>query len=81
VSCLCPGPTVSGFHRRAGTDRLRMSRGGMMSAERAAQFGYRAFQANKRVEIAGFVNTLMAAFIPFAPRAMVLRVARALMSP
>jgi len=53
----------------------------MMSAERAAQFGYRAFQANKRVEIAGFVNTLMAAFIPFAPRAMVLRVARALMSP
>ena len=49
VSCLCPGATRSAFHKRAGTENLPLMRGGMMTAARAAELGYGAFQANRRV--------------------------------
>lgn len=80
VSCLCPGPTESGFHKRAGTENLWLLRGGMMSAARAAELGYRAFQANQRVKVAGLGNALMAGSVAFVPRAVVLRAARLLLS-
>ncbi len=81
VSCLCPGVTVSGFHKRAGSENLLLHRGGMMSAARVAKLGYRAFQANKRVEVAGTLNALMASSVAFTPRALVLRVAREILKP
>ena len=80
VSCLCPGPTESGFHKRAGTDKTWLHRGGMMSAARAAELGYRAFQANRRVKVAGTGNAIMAGTVGFVPRGIVLRVARQLLS-
>src|SRR5258706_10571834 len=49
VSCLCPGVTESALHKRAGTENLRLLRAGVMPAARAAQLGYRAFQAHQRV--------------------------------
>ncbi len=81
VSCLCPGVTESGFHKRAGTDRLRLFQTGVMPAAKVARHGYNAFQANKRVEVAGTANALMAGTAPFMPRGIVLRVARQLLSP
>ena len=80
VSCLCPGPTESGFHKRAGTEKLPLFRAGMMSAARAAELGYSAFQANRRVKVAGAANAIMAGTAPLMPRAMVLRVGRKLLS-
>lgn len=80
VSCLCPGATESAFHKRAGTENLRLMRGGMMSAERVGQLGYDAFQANKRVIVTGAVNALMAGSVAFLPRSLVLRVARQALS-
>jgi short-subunit dehydrogenase len=81
VSCLCPGATESAFHKRAGTENLRLLRGGMMSATRAAQLGYRAFQANQRVKVAGAGNAILAGSVAFTPRAIVLRIARQLLTP
>jgi uncharacterized protein len=81
VSCLCPGATESAFHKRAGTENLRLLRGGMMSAARAAQLGYRAFQANQRVKVAGAGNAILAGSVAFTPRAIVLRIARQLLTP
>ncbi len=80
VSCLCPGPTESGFHKRAGTEKLRFLQSGMMTAARAAELGYRAFQANRRVKVAGAANAIMAGTVGFVPRAIVLRAARKLLS-
>jgi short-subunit dehydrogenase len=80
VSCLCPGATESAFHKRAGTENLRLLRAGVMPAARAARLGYRAFQANQRVKVAGTGNALLAGSVAFTPRAIALRVARQLLS-
>jgi short-subunit dehydrogenase len=80
VSCLCPGVTQSGFHKRAGTEGLPLHRGGIMPAARVAGLGYEAFQANKRVKVTGALNSVMAHSVAFAPRAVVLRTARQLLS-
>ena len=39
VSCLCPGATESAFHKRTGTENLRLMRGRMMSAGRVGRLG------------------------------------------
>ena len=82
VSCLCPGPTVSKFRERAGTNKVRLSRAGtQMPSMTVARMGYEAWQANKRVEVTGLRNRVMASLIPFMPRTTVLRAVRNLQSP
>jgi short-subunit dehydrogenase len=80
VSCLCPGYTESAFHQRAGTDKVRLARGSAMSAAQAAELGYRAFEANRRVKIAGLANALLARSAAVTPHALVLRIARFLLT-
>jgi short-subunit dehydrogenase len=82
VSCLCPGPTVSGFRARAGTDQTKLSAASaQMPSMPVAEAGYRAWCDNQRVIVTGLRNRLMAAAIPFAPRSLVLRTVRKLQSP
>jgi short-subunit dehydrogenase len=82
VSCLCPGPTVSNFRQRAGTDKKKLSRAGTpMSSASVAELGYRAWKSNKRVEITGLRNRVLAAAIPFLPRTTALGIVRGLQSP
>jgi short-subunit dehydrogenase len=77
VSCLCPGPTVSKFRQRAGTDRKKLSRASTpMSSASVAELGYRAWKNNKRVEVTGLRNRVMAAAIPFLPRTAALGIVR-----
>ncbi len=80
VSCLCPGYTESGFHARAGTDKLRLARGKVMSAAHVAQLGYSAYRANRRVKIAGVANAMMAHSAALTPHAIVLPIARRLLT-
>lgn len=44
-------------------------------------FGYRAWKESKRVEITGLRNRVMAAAVPFLPRAAILGIVRNLQSP
>ncbi len=82
VSCLCPGPTVSAFRARAGTDKVKLSQSGTpMSAEACARLGYAGFAANKRVVVTGARNRLLATLVPFLPRETVLKIARGLQEP
>jgi short-subunit dehydrogenase len=82
VSCLCPGPTVSKFRERAGTNKVRLSRAGTpMPSMTVARMGYDAWQANKRVEVTGLRNRIMASLVRFLPRTAVLRTVRNLQSP
>ncbi len=77
VSCLCPGPTVSQFHGRAGTDRTRLSKAARpMASMPVAQLGYDAFQRNRRVAVAGLQNKALVALARAAPRRVLLPVVR-----
>jgi short-subunit dehydrogenase len=82
VSCLCPGPTVSKFRERAGTNKVRLSRASTpMPSMTVARMGYEAWQANKRVEVTGMRNRILASLVRFMPRTAVLRSVRNLQSP
>jgi short-subunit dehydrogenase len=82
VSCLCPGPTVSKFRERAGTDKKKLSQASTpMSSASVATLGYRAWQSNKRVEITGLRNRMLAGLVPFLPRTTILGIVRNLQSP
>ena len=82
VSCLCPGPTTSKFRERAGTHTKKLSRASAsMSSASVAELGFRAWKANKRVEVTGLRNRLVAAAVPFVPRKTVLGIVRTLQSP
>jgi short-subunit dehydrogenase len=82
VSCLCPGPTVSKFRDRAGTNKVRLSRAGTpMPSMTVARMGYEAWQANRRVEVTGMRNRILASLVRFMPRTAVLRSVRNLQSP
>jgi len=75
VTCLCPGPTDSNFHSRAGSDQIKLLKMGVMMSSRAvARKGYRAFRRNKRVVITGVMNRLLAWLVPFMPRRSVLNI-------
>jgi uncharacterized protein len=73
VTCLCPGPTESKFHDRAGTEKVRLIKfARMMTSKAVAEIGYAAFKANKRVAISGAQNAIMAKSVAFTPRPVVL---------
>jgi short-subunit dehydrogenase len=79
---VCPGPTESKFRERAGMDKKKLARASAsMSSAEVAELGYRAWKANKRVEITGLRNRVVARAVSFLPRRAVLGAVRTLQSP
>jgi hypothetical protein len=77
VTCLCPGPTHTGFARRAGNDQSRLFKQiGAMSAEKVAMVGYQAVMEGRTLAIPGAQNWLAAESTRFAPRKMVTAISR-----
>ena len=76
VTCLCPGATVTEFHKRANATAIRLLKFGAMDAGTVAQDGYRGLISGKRVVISGFKNWLVAESVRFAPRRVVTWIAR-----
>ncbi len=74
VTCLCPGSTATDFFTVAGMGGSPFR--GEMSAARVADIGYTATMAGRRLAIAGLANRIMANSVRFAPRALVLRLAK-----
>lgn len=57
MTTLCPGPTRTEFHERAGMGHSKFAKGGVaMDAEKVARIGYDGMMKNKRTVIAGFKN-------------------------
>jgi len=82
VSCLCPGPTVSGFRARAGTGKTRLAdTGAPMPSMDVARAGYEAWEHNQRVIVTGTRNNIMATLVPFIPRTQLLKLVRRIQSP
>ncbi len=59
VTALCPGPTVTGFAKRANAESMILFKNGMPSRQ-VAQLGYEALMKNKMTIITGFQNKLLA---------------------
>jgi short-subunit dehydrogenase len=78
VTCLCPGPTTSEFHKRAAMQTSNMMKRPFMDARTVAEIGYRAMLKGKPVAIAGKLNWAVAQSTRFAPRSWTAAIARKL---
>ena len=78
VSCLCPGPTTTGFAERA--DMGNMGGGRVVdTAEKVARVGLEALLDNERTQVVGAVNTAVAFATRFAPTKLILEAGKRVM--
>ncbi len=66
VTALCPGPTHTGFAKRANAESMLLFKNGMQSTK-VAQLGYNALMKNKMTVIAGLQNKFLAYLARFIP--------------
>ena len=78
VTALCPGPTRTGFGKRANFHPALLFDKFGMAAPTVAKVGYDGLMANKVVVIPGGMNWLFAQSSRFFPRKMVTRMVRKL---
>ena len=77
VTCLCPGPTNTGFQSRAGVENSRLfQQFGPMEAKTVARDGYRATMKGKTLAISGFKNLVLAETVRIAPRKLATAISR-----
>jgi hypothetical protein len=77
VTALCPGATLSGFQSAAAMEGSKLlDRKNIPSSREVAEYGYRAMMQGRAVAIHGFRNTLLANSVRFAPRSLVVKMAR-----
>ena len=77
VTCFCPGPTHTGFGKRAGNDQSRVFKQlGAMNADKVALDGYRAVMEGRTLAISGMHNWAVAQSTRFAPRKVVTAISR-----
>jgi short-subunit dehydrogenase len=78
ITCLCPGPTRTGFASAADAVKTPLFEKFAGDAAGVARQGYRGFRQGKAVIIAGFLNKLGAFSTRFAPRWFAARLVRSL---
>jgi short-subunit dehydrogenase len=77
VTCLCPGPTDTGFQGRAGVENSRLfQQFGPMSAKTVARDGYRATMKGKTLAISGLRNWLLVEAVRITPRKLTTAISR-----
>lgn len=79
VTALAPGPTRSGFQKRAKMEESGLLSGKMLSvmdSKTVAQIGYRALMKNKTLVIPGFINKVVAFSTRLGPRKLNTQIAR-----
>jgi len=77
LTCLCPGPTDTGFQGRAGTENtvlFKVLR--PMDAKTVARNGYRGLMAGKTLVISGLRNRLLMESLRISPRKLVTAISR-----
>jgi short-subunit dehydrogenase len=81
VTCLCPGPTKTGFEKNAHMGSSQLFQRKTMDAVTVARIGYRALQAKRPLVVAGSLNTFGAFMTRFISRTWAARVARHVQAP
>ncbi|HUD10844.1 MAG TPA: SDR family oxidoreductase [Candidatus Saccharimonadia bacterium] len=72
VTALCPGPTQTGFAKRAGLSSSRMFSRTLPTARDVAESGYSGLVAGKRVVVPGRKNQVTVFMARFVPRSWIL---------
>ena len=75
VTAVCPGPTETEFHKRAGIADTPLFRANTMSAGAVAKAGYRALMRSKPVVVTGLKNKLLSEATRLVPRMLTARIA------
>lgn len=79
VTCLCPGPTRTGFQERAQMEQSRLFHiTSVMRSADVARAGYDAMLAGRALAIPGVANKIGAQSVRFVPRRLGAKIARAL---
>lgn len=82
VTCLCPGPTRTGFQATAGMNGTALFKSAfIMTAARAAEIGYRAMLRGKPLVVAGRRNAFFAFCTRLVPRMAAGSIAKRLQAP
>jgi len=77
VTCLCPGPTESGFQTAAAMENANIfNKGKIPTSKEVAEFGYNAMMKNKMTVIHGLLNSIMATAGRFVPRGLMVSMAK-----
>lgn len=77
VTCLCPGPTKTGFQERARMEESKLVKGKeIMDSRTVARAGYEALHQGRAVVIPGFMNKMLAQSVRFLPRSTVTNIVR-----
>jgi hypothetical protein len=78
ATCLCPGPTRTGFAAEAEMESTPLFQKFAMDAAEVAREGYRGFRAGKRLVVVGFSNRMGAFSTRLVPRPVAAKLVRAL---
>ena len=77
VTTLCPGATESGFQAAAAMEESNLVKGKKLpTSKEVAEYGYESMLKGKTVAIHGLMNWIMANFVRFIPRALVVKITR-----
>lgn len=79
VTALCPGPTLTGFAKRAAIDKTELFRSAM-TAEAVAKVGLRGLESRRSIVIPGWTNRLSALLSGLLPRRFLAGVSKKLMT-
>jgi len=75
VTCLCPGPTATGFAKRAGIEKTLLFQM-TMSPHVVAEVGYAALKRGKGTVVVGFRNWIQIVGSRFVSRSLAAKIAR-----
>ena len=81
VTVLCPGPTFTGFQKRAYMETSKLVSGKVlpvMDARAVAKIGYQGLMKGKTIVIPGLLNRALAFSVRLTPRKLVTKISRAL---
>ncbi len=77
ITALCPGATATGFEAAAAMESSKLFKGPQVaSAKSVAEYGYKAMMKGKSVAVHGTMNYIMVNSSRFAPRNLVVKIAR-----
>ena len=76
ITVLCPGPTATGFQKKAHLEKSKLFQGAIMDAATVAKAGYAGLIKNKSIVIPGFKNKFLATLASFIPRNIAIKIVR-----
>jgi short-subunit dehydrogenase len=77
ITCLCPGPTKTGFQERAKMEESKLVKGKeIMDSLTVARAGYEGLHEGRAVVIPGFMNKMLVQSVRFLPRSTVTSLVR-----